>query len=84
MIITRAAIMFSNGEIVEGHNYGDIATIANKLSFFGDKLYGFVTSYGEFVLPAEAAVIAITAGQITSIIYELKPEDLWPEYTYAY
>lgn len=80
MIITRAAIMFSNGEVVEGHNYGDIMTIAHKLSFSGDKIYGFVTGSGEFVTPKEATEIALAAGQITSRIEELKPEDLWPQW----
>jgi hypothetical protein len=72
--------MFSNGEVVEGHNYGSISTMATKLSFSGEKIYGFVTSYGEFVLPYEAAIIALKAGQIPSIKDELKPEDLWPEW----
>lgn len=78
MIITRAAIMFSNGEILEGHNYGDISSMANKISFSGDKIRGFTTSTGEFVLPQEAAKIAVEAGQINSQLDVLAPEDLWP------
>lgn len=78
MIITRAAIMFSNGEILEGHNYGDISNIANKIGFSGDKIYGFTTGAGDFVLPVEAAKIALDAGQIKSDFGSLMPEDLWP------
>lgn len=72
--------MFSNGEVVEGHNYGNIVSTAGKLSMQGEKIYGFVTSYGDFVLPYEAAVIALKAGQISSVTDELKPEDLWPQW----
>ena len=70
--------MFSNGEIIEGHDYGAIATIASKLSFTGDKILGFVTGGGDFVLPDEAAVIAFSEKQIPTEVEELKPEDLWP------
>lgn len=80
MVITRAAIMFSNGEVIEGHNYGNIMSVANKLSLNGEKIYGFVTSYGEFVLPDEASKIALKAKQISSPNDNLKPEDLWPEW----
>ncbi len=81
MIITRAAIMFSNGEVVEGHNYSDIMTIAHKISIDGEKIYGFVTSSGDFVLPVDAALIALKAKQVSSPIEELTPEDLWPEWS---
>lgn len=80
MIITRAAIMFSNGEIVEGHNYASISTIAHKLSYMGDKIFGFITSTGDFVLPQEANDIALEAGQISTPNEDLKPEDLWPQW----
>lgn len=80
MIISRAAIMFSNGEVVEGHNYGNIMSTAHKLSFQGDHIYGFTTSFGEFILPSEAAVIAFAAGQIPEETDDLKPEDLWPQW----
>lgn len=80
MLIVRAAIMFSNGEIVEGHDYGHIMSISQKLSIAGDRIFGFVTSAGDFVLPGEAAVIAIKADQLQSVVGLLKPEDLWPEY----
>jgi len=79
MIITRAAIMFSNGEVFEGQSYSAISTIASKLSFNGDKIYGFITSAGDFVLPGEAAVIALKAGQLKSVIGVLTPEMLWPQ-----
>ena len=82
MIITRAAIMFSNGEVVEGQSYSAITQIANKLSFNGDKIHGFVTSAGDFVLPGEAAVIAVKAGQLTSVIGVLTPEMLWGDNDY--
>lgn len=81
MIITRAAIMYPNGEFVEGHSYGDILKLSNKLNFYGEKIYGFVTSYGEFVLPKDAAQIALEAGQIPILKEELTPEDLWPEWS---
>lgn len=78
MLITRAAIMFSNGEVLEGHDYGAIATIANKLSLSGEKIYGYVTSSGDFVLPDEAAAIAVKSGQLLELVKNLTPEDLWP------
>lgn len=80
MLIVRAAIMYSNGEIVEGHDYGHITSIATKLSLMGDRLFGFVTSSGEFVYPTHAADIAFEAGQTSEHLEELTPEDLWPEY----
>ena len=80
MVISRAAVMFSSGEVVEGHNYGNIMTIAHKLSFTGDFIHGFVTGAGDFVLPDEAARIALKAKQISKKTKELKPEDLWPEW----
>ena len=80
MIISRAAIMFSNGEVVEGHTYGQIMTMAHKLSFSGEMIHGFVTSYGEFVLPDEASAIAFAAGQIPEQLATLTPEDIWPEW----
>ena len=64
MVIIKAAIMFQNGEIVEGHNYREITTLANKLSLSGDKIYGFVTSSGIFVLPNEAVETALEVKQI--------------------
>lgn len=80
MVITKAAIMFSNGEVLESHTYSTILLLAHKLSFTGDKIYGFVTSSGDFVLPKEAAKIAIKAGQIKTVIGVLTPEALWPYY----
>lgn len=78
MVIIRAAIMFQNGEIVEGQDYGRIATLANRLSFSGDKVHGFMTSTGEFVLPEEAATIALNAKQISGTVDQLTPDMLWP------
>jgi hypothetical protein len=80
MVIIKAAMMFKNGEVVEGYNYSLIATMAHKLSLNGEHLNGFITSRGEFVPPSEAAGIALTAGQISDSLKELSPEDLWPEY----
>lgn len=77
MIITRAAIMFSNGEVVEGHTYSNALSMANKLGLSGDKIHGFVTSSGKFVLPSDATEIAKEAGQ-TSTNEPLQPEDIWP------
>lgn len=78
MMITRAAIMYPNGEIFEGHDYVKIASLANKLNFSGDRIEGFITSSGEFVLPNDAAVIATEAGQLQDRIDELSPDVLWP------
>ncbi len=80
MIITRAAILFPNGETVEGHSYSNISSMAHKLGFSGEFLTGFTTSAGDFVLPTDAAEIALLAGQISTPVDELAPEDLWPEY----
>lgn len=76
MLITRAAIMFSNGEIFEGRSYSSVTEIARKLSYNGEHIRGFVTSSGEFVLPAEAAKIAYEAGQIPNLKENLEPEDI--------
>lgn len=80
MLITRAAIMFVDGETVEGHSYSQITAMANKLGFSGERINGFVTSSGEFVLPSEAANIALVAGQIPTPVVELTPEDIWSGY----
>lgn len=77
MVITKAAIMYSNGEVIEGRDYGYITSLANRLSLSGEKIEGFVTSSGDFVLPGEAAHIAVKSGQVQSVIGELTPEDLW-------
>lgn len=70
--------MYSNGEIVEGHSYGEIMTIANKLSLATpDRIEGFMTSAETFVLPGEAAVIAVKSGQLPSVLGRLTPEMLW-------
>ncbi len=79
MIITRAAIMYSNGEVLGGRNYGDVSALGSKLGFGGDKMFGFLTSSDEFVTPGEAAVIAVQSGQLRQVIGKLEPEDLWPE-----
>lgn len=78
MVIIKAAIMFQNGEIVEGHSYSEISTLASKLSFSGEKIYGFVTSSGEFVLPEEAVSIALESKQISAEVDKLTPDMLWP------
>lgn len=70
--------MFENGGIVEGHDYGSITTLANKLSLRGEKIYGFVTNTGEFIPPEEAFSIAHKADQISEVVDKLTPEMLWP------
>lgn len=77
-MIVRAAIMFSNGVVIEGHDYSQITTIANKLGLSGERILGFVTGTEDFVLPREAATIAFQAKQIKKVLDELKPQDLWP------
>ena len=79
MVIVRAAIMFQNGDIIEGRDYGHISSLANKLSLSGERVNGFTTSSGDFVLPEEAVEIAINAGQITDRVDELTPEMLWKD-----
>lgn len=79
MVITKAAIMYSNDEVVEGKDYSHIALLARKLGITDEKYRGFMTSSGEFVLPSDAARIAVESCQLRSaIIDELSPEDLWP------
>lgn len=70
--------MFDNGEVLEGHDYGHISTLASKLSFRGDRVHGFLTSTGEFVLPEDAARIAIESKQIAGEVSALTPDMLWP------
>lgn len=78
MFIIHAAIMFSNGEIVEGSEYHSIGLLARKIGFLGEHINGFVTNTGEFVLPQEAVSIALQSGQIKASVDLLTPEDLWP------
>lgn len=78
MYIVRAAIMYSNG-VVEGRAYGHIESLARKLGFTGDKVEGFLTTSGEFVLPQEAAKIAFDSGQIKEAKDTLTPDQLWPQ-----
>lgn len=70
--------MYSNGVVIEGRDYGRISNIAHRLSFPSEKIDGFITSAEEFVLPQEAAVIAVQAGQLPEIPEQLTPEQLWP------
>jgi hypothetical protein len=65
MFITHAAIMFSNGEVVEGKSYHSITSLAQKIGISGERIHGFLDSSGEFVLPHDAAVIAMESGQLT-------------------
>lgn len=78
MVIIRAAIMFQNGEVVEGHDYGQISALGHKLSFTGEKIHGFLTSSGTFVLPHEAVEIAFEAGQIAERVDALTPDMISP------
>lgn len=77
MVIIKAAIMFQNGEILEGHSYGQISSLASKLSFSGDRIHGFLTSSGKFVLPEEAVDIALEANQIAERVDKLTPDMIW-------
>lgn len=79
MVITRAAIMYANGEVLGGRNYGEIASLGSRLGLYGEKILGFLTNSDRFVLPEEAAEIAIESKQIDSVEDTLSPEDLWPE-----
>jgi hypothetical protein len=79
MVIIKAAIMFENGETVEGHDYGHISSLAQKLSLRGERVLGFMTSSGEFVLPDEAVEIALNSGQIAERVDALIPEMLWKD-----
>ena len=79
MVITRAAIMYSNGEVLDGRNYGEITSLGAKLGLYGDKVLGFLTNSEKFVLPEEAAEIAVGSRQIDEPQDTLSPEDLWPE-----
>lgn len=78
MFIIKAAIMFSNGEVLEGRNYSDIVSLASKIGVNGERINGFLTSSGDFVLPEEAAKIAFSSGQLRESTEGLAPEDLWP------
>lgn len=80
MFITHAAIMFSNGEVVEGTQYQSIQHLSRKIGFAGEHINGFTDSSGDFVLPKDAAKVAFKAGQIKTPVDELNPDDLWPPY----
>lgn len=76
--IIHAAIMYSNGEVLEGRDYHSITILAQKIGFPKERIYGFINSSGDFVLPQEAAIIAVNAGQINRHLKDLTPDDLWP------
>jgi hypothetical protein len=78
MSITRAAIMYSNGEVLEGWNYHAIGNLARRLGYTGESIHGFINSEGDFMLPKEAAVVAYDAKQVSQPVTELLPDDLWP------
>jgi len=78
MFITKAAIMYQNGQVIEGKDYGQIKKVARKLDYPTEMIEGFVTSSGDFVTPREAMGIAINVQQIQSDLDELTPELLWP------
>lgn len=81
MVIVKAAIMFSNGEILEGYNYGNIMATARKLSYASaDCIHGYMTSEGDFVLPYQAASIAVHAQQTAQLHKDFSPEHLWPQW----
>lgn len=79
--IFSAAIMFPDGEVLEGYvkSYGYLNSLANKLSYETERIYGFITSENKFVLQDEAAEIAFDSGQIKEKTDMLAPEDLWPK-----
>lgn len=70
--------MYSNGDVLEGRDYSTIVHLGHRLGYTGDRINGFVTSSGKFVLPGEAAVIAVESGQVDSVLGVLTPEKLWP------
>lgn len=78
MFITRAAIMYSNGGVLGGWNYQAIRQLAGMVGHSGDYINGFLTNSDEFVLPKDAAAIALNSGQIKKPLDELSPDDLWP------
>lgn len=77
-VIVKAAIMYSNGEVLEGRDYGHINYLGHKLSLPDtERIQGFVTNTGEFVLPDQAAIIAVEAHQIKEAPAVLNPDNLW-------
>lgn len=80
-MIVRAASIYATGDLVEGYDYCKISYIAKNIGLNCDKIDGFVTSYGDFVLPDDAAKIALESGQIKEPTKTLNPEDLWPFFT---
>jgi len=77
-VIIKAAIMYANGEILEGRDYGYINSLGHKLSYpEQQRIQGFITNTGEFVLPEQAAVIAVEAHQIDKAPEKLNPDNLW-------
>lgn len=75
MFIKRAAILYENGGIIEGHDYTQIVGLARKLGITGRSIYGFTDSSDNFIDRVKALEIAKTANQV--------PEDhkgsLYPE-----
>lgn len=70
--------MYSNGEVLEGRDYHSITILAQKIGFPKEHIYGFMSSSGEFMLPQDAAMVAVNSGQINRQLKELTPDDLWP------
>lgn len=71
--------MYSNGVVLEGRDYGHIIELGHKLSYPDeDRITGFITHTGEFVLPSEAAEIAVRSKQLKEKLSVVTPEVLWP------
>lgn len=63
LFIKRAAIFYENGGIVEGKSYGQISSLARKIGFSGDRIYGYIDSSDEFLVEDAGIELARNAGQ---------------------
>jgi hypothetical protein len=80
MYITRAAILYQGGGIVEGKNYPEIIDLAHRFGFIGTYVSGYLTDRGDFIDRNKAMEVAIKSGQLPAdFTGPLAPEDLWGE-----
>lgn len=79
-MITQAAILYPDGEVVTAHRHYQIIATQQKfgIATHSDCVQGFVDHAGNFYTRAEAKVIALENNQIPDNHEgELYSEDLW-------
>lgn len=81
-MITQAAILYPDGEVITAHRHAQITALQAKfgIATHGDCVQGFVDHTGKFYTREEAKVIALENNQIPKDHKgTLYSEDLWAD-----